>query len=57
MENPIKYLTPEKKLMLSLKLYHSAKQLKMNSLKKFHPELTEDEIKEKLKKIFFYARS
>ena len=57
MNNYIKILRADKKLMLSLKLYHSAKELKMNSLKKFHPELTEAEIKEKLKKIFLYART
>jgi hypothetical protein len=57
MENPIKKFTPEKKLLLSLNLYYSAKELKMQSLKKFHPELSDNEIKEKLKKIFLYARS
>ncbi len=57
MNNYIKHLTPENKLLLSLRLYYSAKELKMKSLKKFHPELSENEIKEKLKKIFLYARS
>lgn len=57
MNNDIKYLTAEKKLFLSLRLYYSAKELKTESLKKFHPELTEKEIKDKVKRIFFYARS
>ena len=57
MNNYIKYLTPENKLLLSLNLYYSAKELKTVSLKKFHPELSENEIKEKLKKIFLHARS
>jgi len=57
MKNYIKDLTPEKKLFLSLSLYHSAKELKMAAIKKFHPELTEKEIKEKVRKIFLYARS
>jgi len=57
MENPIKKLTPEKKLFLSLNLYYAAKELKTESIKKFHPELTEKEIREKVKKIFLYARS
>ena len=57
MENPVKKFTPEKKLFLSLNLYHSAKKLKIESLKKFHPELTEEEIKNKVKRIFLYARS
>jgi hypothetical protein len=57
MKNYIKDLTPEKKLFLSLSLYHSAEELKMAAIKKFHPELTEKEIKEKVRKIFLYARS
>jgi hypothetical protein len=57
MKNYIKELTPEKKLFLSLNLYYSAKKLKTESLKKFHPELTEKEIREKVKRIFLYARS
>lgn len=57
MNNYIKHLTPENKLLLSLNLYYSAKELKMKSLKKFQPELSEKEIKEKVKKIFLYARS
>lgn len=57
MKNYIKELTPEKKLFLSLNLYYAAKELKTESLRKFHPELTEKEIKEKVRKIFLYARS
>jgi hypothetical protein len=57
MNNYLKYITPENKLRLSLNLYYSAIELKRISLKKFHPELSEVEIKEKLKKIFLYARS
>ncbi len=57
MNNYIKYLTPEKKLYLALNLYYSAKELKTESIKKFHPELSDKEIKDKVKKIFLYARS
>lgn len=53
----IKNLEPEEKLHLSLKLYFSARELKMQSIKKFHPEMTEKEVKERVKKIFLYARS
>lgn len=52
-----KNMNPDKKLTLALQLYHSAKALKTASLKQFHPELTENEIREKVKKIFFYART
>lgn len=57
MNNYIKELSPEKKLLLSLNLYHAAKELKTQALKKFHPEMTEKEIREKVKRIFLYARS
>ena len=57
MKNYTKELTPEKKLFLSLNLYYAAKELKTESIKKFHPELTEKEIREKVKRIFLYARS
>lgn len=50
-------LTPEQKLKEALRLYYSAKELKIAAMKKFHPELNDKEIKEKVKNIFFYARS
>lgn len=50
-------LTPEQKLKEALRLYHSARELKIAAMKKFHPELSDKEIKEKVKKVFFYARS
>lgn len=52
-----KNMQPDQKLTLALQLYHSAKALKTASLKQFHPELTEKEIREKVNKIFFYART
>lgn len=57
MENHLKYLTPDKKLLLSLNLYHSAVKLKKASLRKFHPELSEKEILKKVKEIFLHAKS
>jgi len=53
----LKDFTAEKKLLLALNLYHSAKELKKASLKKLHPEMTEKEIQKKVKDIFLYARS
>ena len=50
-------LTPEQKLLQSLKLIHLAKELKKASLRKFHPELTELEITAKVKEIFLHART
>jgi hypothetical protein len=57
MNNYLKQLTPEKKLLLSIRLYHSAKELKEAALKKLHPELTPDEIRQKVKEIFLNART
>ncbi len=57
MNSYLSKLTPEQKLREALRLYHSAKELKIAAMKKFHPELSDKEIKEKVKKVFFYARS
>ncbi len=56
--NPyLKDFTPEKKLFLSLNLYHSAMRLKKASVAKFYPQLSEKEIQKKVKEIFLHARS
>ena len=57
MNNYQRKLTPEQKLTAALRLYHSAKELKIAALKKFNPELTDKEIEDKVKKIFLHARS
>ena len=49
--------TPEKKLLLALRLYHSAKALKIAYLRKLYPELSEKELHKKIKEIFLYAQS
>ncbi|MCX6150354.1 MAG: hypothetical protein NTX22_07535 [Ignavibacteriales bacterium] len=50
-------LSPEKKLIESLKLYYLARELKFTALKKFNPQLTEKDIREKVKEIFSNART
>jgi len=57
MNNSSKRLTPEKKLMLSLNLYYSAKELKASALKSLYPKLSDKDIKEKVRKSFLYAKS
>jgi len=57
MENPKIQRTAEQKLLLSLRLYSSAYELKIASLKKFHPELSDREIQDRVKYIFSHARS
>jgi hypothetical protein len=55
MDSPTKHFTAEKKLQLSLQLYYSAFELKSAALKKNHPELSDDEIKQKVISIFALA--
>lgn len=50
-------MTPDQKLKLALRLYHSAKQLKAAALHHAHPKWTEKEIREKVRKIFLYGRT
>ena len=57
MDKPLIKYTPEQKLLLSLRLYYSARELKAAALKKFQPDLSDKEVKEKVNKIFLYARS
>lgn len=52
-----KNISPERKLLLSMELYHSAKKLKIASLRTLHPEMSDDQIEKKIKEIFLYARS
>ncbi len=55
--NRFKNMSAEKKLNLSLKLYSDARELKKAAMKKFQPELTDEEIEQRVKEIFFYART
>jgi hypothetical protein len=55
MDSPTKHFTAEKKLQLSLQLYYLAFELKSAALKKFHPELSDTEIRQKVTKIFSHA--
>lgn len=55
--NRYKSLTPEQKLIESLKLYYLAWELKRSALKKFHPEIKEKELDKKIAEIFLYAKS
>jgi len=50
-------MTPEQKLKIALHLYHSAWELKASGLRAQHPGWPENEINERVKEIFLYARS
>ena len=55
--NRFKDMTASQKLNLSLRLYLSACELKKTALHQLQPELTKIEIEERVKEIFFYART
>jgi len=50
-------MTPAMKLRLSQSLYYSVRNLKESALRKQHPDWTEEEIKQKVREIFLYART
>lgn len=49
-------MTPQQRLRAAFRLYWSARQLKEASLRTFHPELSEAEIKAAVRDLFLYAR-
>ncbi len=53
----LKKMTPGQKLRLALDLYNSARKLKAAGLRMQHKNWTEDQIQEKVKEIFLYART
>jgi precorrin-3B methylase len=55
--NRFKNMTASQKLNLSLSLYNSARELRKSAIKQLHQELTNAEIENKIKEIFFYART
>ncbi len=50
-------MSPERKLQLAIRLYDSARELKAAGLRLQHPDWNEEEIREKVREIFFYART
>jgi len=50
-------MSPEQKLNLVLRLYHSARELKEAGLRAQHPKWTEKQIQQRLREIFLYART
>ena len=50
-------MTPEQKLQVALDLYQSARELKAAGLRKQHPEWSTEQINQKVREIFLYART
>lgn len=52
-----KSMAPEQKLQIALRLYYSARRLKLESLRVQHPDWTERALDEKVRELFLYARN
>ncbi len=56
-ESRFRFMSPEKKLELSMQLYYSARELKRSWLKLQHPDWNDAQADVKLREIFLYART
>lgn len=52
-----KKMTPAQKWQVARDLYWSARRLKAAWLRQIHPEWTEEQVQNKVREIFLYARS
>jgi hypothetical protein len=50
-------MTPEQKLKVAMNLYYSARKLKAAALKQQYPDWSEEQIEQKIREIFLYART
>jgi len=50
-------MTPEQKLKVAMNLYYSARKLKAVALKQQYPDWSEEQIEQKIREIFLYART
>jgi hypothetical protein len=50
-------MSPAEKLKLAEKLYWDARKIRESVVRSLHPELSDAEVKEKVKKEFIHARS
>ena len=53
----LRSMTPEKKIEIALRLYHSAREMKAAGLRMQNPDWTEEKIQTKVREIFLYART
>ncbi len=50
-------MTSEQKLRVAMNLYHSARKLKAAAFRQQHPDWYEEQIEQKVREIFLYART
>jgi hypothetical protein len=53
----LRRMTPEQKVEASFKLYWTARELKASGLRMLHPDWTEQQVQDEVRRIFFHARS
>jgi hypothetical protein len=53
----LRAMTPEQKLRAANDLYWTAREFKAAGLRYHHPEWTEAQVQEEVRRIFFHARS
>jgi hypothetical protein len=53
----LRRMTPEQKLEASFNIYWTARELKAAGLRMLHPDWTEEQVQEEVRRIFFHARS
>jgi hypothetical protein len=53
----LRRMTPEEKIEASFKLYWEAREFKAAGLRMLHPDWTEEQVQEEVRRIFFHARS
>jgi len=50
-------MKPDQKIQVALRIYHSARELKAAGLRIKYPDMTEDQIQNKVREVFLYART
>ena len=50
-------LTPEQKLVTAAKMYFAARELKAAGLRHFHPEWSEERVREEVTRVFLNTRT
>jgi hypothetical protein len=53
----LKKMTPEQKLRTAAKMYFTAREWKAAGLRSFHPDWSEEQVQEEVKRVFRSART
>ena len=53
----LRAMTPEQKILAAEKLYWTAREFKAAGVRWLHPDWTEEQVQEEVRRVFMYARS